>query len=153
MTTSTAHLPLTLRRESFGGILFDPLDAAFVEVDPEAYGVLAGFAAGRPPAGEAARQFLVEVADTVTGLDRRAIRVVAAAAAPQGAPVPVLSAPTLVDFQITDKCHLDCPHCYASSTSAGAHGALADIDLALDQLGEDYPCRAEDEALAACQAG
>ena len=31
--TSTAALPLTLRRESFGGILFDPLDATFLELD------------------------------------------------------------------------------------------------------------------------
>jgi len=27
----------------------------------------------------------------------------------------VLSGPTLVDFQITERCHMDCPHCYASS--------------------------------------
>ena len=135
--TSTAALPLTLRRELFGGILFDPLDATFLELDEEAFAVLARFAHdGMRPEDASAAHFLTEVQETIAGLDGRPFRLVGEEMLIPGAPVPVLSAPTLVDFQITNKCFLDCPHCYADSTGAGAHGAMEDIELALDQIAE-----------------
>lgn len=137
LTTSTAALPLTLRRESFGGILFDPLDATFVELDEDAFDVLTRFARdGVRPENAPAVQLLTEVSETVAGLDGRPWRLVGEEELVRETPVPVLSAPTLVDFQITNKCFLDCPHCYASSTAAGAHGALEDVELALDQIAE-----------------
>lgn len=137
MMTSTAALPLSLRRESFGGILFDPLDATFLELDEEAFAVLARFAHdGMRPEDASAAHFLTEVGETIAGLDGRPFRLVGEEKPIRGAPVPVLSAPTLVDFQITNKCYLDCPHCYADSTAAGAHATMEDIELALDQIAE-----------------
>ena len=137
MSTSTSGLPLALRREAFGGILFDPSDATFVELDNDGFDVVADFArTGTPPATPGAAAFLEELRDTLETLDGRDFRLIGLEPLVPAQPVPVLSAPTLVDFQITDKCHLDCPHCYAASTSAGAHGALEDIELALDQIAE-----------------
>ena len=136
MTHSTTHLPLGLRREDFGGILFDPVDGAFLEIDTEGFDVLEKFAeTGRKPWRPKSRAFLREIADLVGGLDRP-FRIIASDGEKLPQPVPVLRGPTLVDFQITDKCHLDCPHCYASSTSAGEHGNTEDILMALDQIAE-----------------
>ena len=129
--------PLVLRREGFGGILFDPMDATFMELDDEAYAAVADFARHpRRRRPEATERLLDEVRENLANATWRPVRQVAPEATVADAPVPVLSAPTLVDFQITNKCHLDCPHCYASSTSAGQHGALADIEMALGQIAE-----------------
>lgn len=134
---ATARLPLVLRRESSGGILFDPDDATFMELDAEAFDTLAAFADDPcAPRTAAAHDLLEDVRANLADGRWRALRRVADQTPVADAPVPVLSAPTLVDFQITDKCHMDCPHCYAASTSAGAHGAMADIELALDQIAE-----------------
>ncbi|WP_058556880.1 radical SAM/SPASM domain-containing protein [Thiohalocapsa sp. ML1] len=134
--SSLAELPLLLRAESFGGVLFDPADATFLEVDREAFELLRGYAVdpGLPLGPEEAR-LLGEVRESVTRLDGRPIRVVDLARDGPG-PVPTLSAPSLVDFQITDRCHLGCPHCYADSTPRGAHATLRDVELALEQIAE-----------------
>lgn len=137
MLNELSSLPLSLRQENFGGILFDPVDATFIEMDEEGYEVVAEYALdGSPPRNAAAADFLREIRTTLGSFDGRPIRFVGQQNRPVEANVPVLAGPTLVDFQITNKCHLDCPHCYASSTSAGAHGSWEDISLALDQIAE-----------------
>jgi radical SAM protein with 4Fe4S-binding SPASM domain len=135
--SNTAQLPLSLRPEQFGGILFDPADGAFVEVDTEGYRALEDLArTGSRPNNKEVQAFLAEIDETVGSLDSRAFRIVPDTDPLPHTSVPILSGPTLVDFQITDKCHLDCPHCYASSTSAGKHGDIDGIMMALDQIAE-----------------
>lgn len=132
-----AELPLVLRPESFGGMLFDPTDATFLELDHEGFELMDAFA--RDPhqgLGAEAGHFIDEVRAQLTRLDGRPIRRVDGIPLDDAAPVPVLSAPSLVDFQITDRCHLDCPHCYASSTSQGEHAPIADILFALEQIAD-----------------
>lgn len=127
---------LALRPEPFGGILFDPLDATFVELDREAYDALAAFARTGSAPAEAA-PLLDDLRDTLSTFDGRPLRLTGdPAIRPRADGLAVLSGPTLVDFQITDHCPLDCPHCYAESTPAGRHGALDDILMALDQIAE-----------------
>ncbi len=46
----------------------------------------------------------------------------------------ILSAPTLADIQITTKCNLRCPHCYANSSPNGGHISWDDLILALDNF-------------------
>ena len=91
---------------------------------------------GRSPKATEARSFFDDIDQEVSNLTTRPFRLVPEADFLSSASVPVLSGPTLVDFQITDKCHLDCPHCYASSTSAGEHGDIDGIMMALDQIAE-----------------
>ena len=132
-----AALPLLLRAERFGGVLFDPADATFVELDGPGFGVLQGYAdTRRPPADPSAAALLDAVAAEVSRLEDRAIRIVDAGLSTPDAPVPTLTAPSLVDFQITEQCHLGCPHCYAASTPEGAHARLEDIELALAQIAD-----------------
>lgn len=132
-----AELPLVLRAESFGGVLFDPADATFLELDHEGFDLICDYAdqpqRQRP---DAEKVFLDQVASNLTRFGGRSIRRVSGSQSQDSVGVPVLSAPSLVDFQITDRCHLDCPHCYASSTSKGEHGAIEDIYFALDQIAE-----------------
>jgi radical SAM protein with 4Fe4S-binding SPASM domain len=135
--SSLAKLPIVLRAEAFGGVLFDPADATFLELDQEGFSMLWAYARdpGRGLHPESAG-FLNEVRASIQRFDGRAIRRVAADLPDCPAAVPTLAAPSLVDFQITDKCHLNCPHCYASSRPAGAHAAIEDIEFALEQISE-----------------
>lgn len=135
--SNLAHLPLVLRPEAFGGVLFDPADATFLELDHEGFAALAAYA-GDPahPQDGATAAFLDEVRAQLTRLDGRPIRRITAPDLAGDSPVPTLGAPSLVDFQITDQCHLNCPHCYASSTPEGEHATLADVELALGQIAE-----------------
>ncbi|MBU4099706.1 radical SAM protein [Patescibacteria group bacterium] len=48
----------------------------------------------------------------------------------------VLNSPTLADIQITTKCNLHCPHCYASSSLNGGNIAWEDLILALDSFSD-----------------
>jgi radical SAM protein with 4Fe4S-binding SPASM domain len=130
-------LPIVLRPEAFGGVLFDPADATFLELDPDGFALLWTYAEepGRPLGG-AAERFLGEVRRSLKRLEGRGFRRIAIDPAASSGPVPTLAAPSLVDFQITDQCHLSCPHCYASSTPTGAHAGMADIELALEQIAE-----------------
>ena len=134
---SLGELPIVLRQEAFGGVLFDPADATFLELDPEGFALLCGYAdrSDLPLHGEAAA-LMAEVRRNVADLDRRPIRRVAPVQADSDAPLPVLSAPSLVDFQITNQCYLNCPHCYADSVPSGAHAPLDDVKMALDQVAE-----------------
>ena len=132
-----ARLPLVLRPERFGGVLFDPADATFLELDHDAFGLLWAYARDPDrPLDAGAAAFLDEVRANVTRLDGRPIRRIVLNGPDRPSPVPALAAPSLVDFQITDRCHLGCPHCYASSTPDGGHARIDDIELALAQIAE-----------------
>lgn len=132
-----AELPLVLRRESFGGVLFDPADATFVELDEEGFDLVWSGGLGEVPGRDCeAGRLLDALRRELIHADGRRIRRIAGPLAVGDTRVPVLSAPSLVDFQITDRCHLGCPHCYAESDSSGQHAAIADVELALDQIAE-----------------
>jgi radical SAM protein with 4Fe4S-binding SPASM domain len=51
------------------------------------------------------------------------------------------SAPTLMDFQITDNCELACPQCYASSRPDGKHVSWDDARLAMARMREAGVCQ------------
>ena len=132
-----AHLPLILRAEHFGGVLFDPADATFLELDHDGFRALWSYAEGPRSAPDGATaDFLDEVRANVTQLDGRPIRRVPQELPPAPAPVQTLAPPSLVDFQITERCHLGCPHCYADSIPGGGHASLDDIELALEQIAD-----------------
>jgi radical SAM protein with 4Fe4S-binding SPASM domain len=130
-----------LRRESYGGFVFHPVDATFVHLDEAAFGVAVdALCHGREPETADAARLLAELRASlprpITGA--RYLDLVDAAPAPVS---NLYSAPTLMDFQITDNCELACPQCYASSTAGGRHAAWDDILLALDRMREAGVCQ------------
>ena len=53
----------------------------------------------------------------------------------------VLAAPTLVDLQVTRRCNMGCPHCYASSHPAGEHMAFEDVVRVLEEIARAGVCQ------------
>ncbi|MFA6170895.1 MAG: radical SAM protein [Patescibacteria group bacterium] len=51
-------------------------------------------------------------------------------------PFTVFNSPALVDLQITTKCNLNCPHCYANAGAGGYHLPFKDIEKILGQCAE-----------------
>ena len=136
--------PLVLRREPFGGILFDPLDGTYLELDAEGFGAVHRHLVDRaPPATPDERAFVEAVRAEVPGFgDHRAVR--GPAALPEVGPTrnaTVFAAPTLVDLQVTTRCTMGCPHCYSSSEPEGVHMAFEDVSRLFHQLAEAGVCQ------------
>ncbi len=119
-----AQLPFILRREPFGGLLFEPENGTYVELDREAYQVLRDwFTSGRVPQGADEQAFLRELVASAPSLGggRVPYRIPAdhSYPMPELANATVLSAPTVIDLQLTQRCRMGCPHCYMSSSPRG----------------------------------
>lgn len=142
MTTTSSDEQVLMRREpTYGGFVFHPVDATFVHLDHEAFEAAAlALCHGQPPATEAARTLVDAVREALPPLTR-AVRYldVSAGAVPRVS--NQMSAPTLVDFQITDNCDLACPQCYASSVPNGRHVTWEDARLAFARMREAGVCQ------------
>lgn len=121
---------MILRRESFGGIVFHPEDGTTLEIDHEAFDSLVVCTKGE--ATEAQRNF-VRTLESHLPAQKTAKRIVKNAIE-QGSIPGVLSAPTLVDFQITTRCTMNCPQCYAAASPAGKDVSWKDACHALDEM-------------------
>jgi hypothetical protein len=166
MTAERLALPLVLRRERFGGILFDPFDGTHLELDPSGFELIRDWLTqGREPATPEERDFLASVRREMPTVHAgsRPVReriespsvAALAARAPTAALAPtallsplaptqhatVLASPTLVDLQITRRCTMACPQCYASSELAGTHMAFDDVARLLRELAEAGICQ------------
>lgn len=139
--TAGTGAEILLRREAYGGFVFHPSDATFVHLDEAAFAVaVEALLHGREPAEPEGRRLLRELraslpatAASVRYLDLR-----------QGEAAVVsnlYSAPTLMDFQITDNCELACPQCYASSVPNGRHVSWEDARLAIARMREAGVCQ------------
>jgi radical SAM protein with 4Fe4S-binding SPASM domain len=137
-SASTAQLPLILRRESFGGVLFDPSDATYLELDEEAFGFVHGWLRdGRQPRSKEELRLLAELHKEAAGLQpgARSVRFVdEAPLATRYANATVLASPTLVDLQITRRCHAACPHCYMSADATGNHMDFEEARRVFEEL-------------------
>lgn len=138
---------MILRRESFGGTLFHPDDATFVQVDPAGFAVLKRLLGERPCLEESMRAAAGEEREFLSGIlgelppRRLPARLVEHEVPAAAAALQVLSAPILVDFQITERCGLGCPQCYASSVSSGQDVSWPDAALAIAQMHEAGVCQ------------
>ena len=137
--------PLVLRREPFGGILFDPFDGTHLELDAEAFEVVrALLLEGRAPATEPERALVTGVEREMPGFGAGTRLVRSRTDLPAPAPTRhanVLSSPTLVDLQVTTRCTMGCPQCYASSEPGGAHLPFADAARILPELADAGVCQ------------
>jgi radical SAM protein with 4Fe4S-binding SPASM domain len=146
MPGDRARQPCVLRREPFGGILFDPRDGTHVEMDAPAYDFLRGWLTSRGrPMNDEERSFLALLQAEVPSMSGMPVdcRVVPDLA--EGVPafrnITVLGSPTLVDLQLTLRCNMGCPHCYASSEPAGEDMPFEETLAVLDALAEVGVCQ------------
>jgi len=138
---AVAHAELLLRRENYGGFVFLPDEATYVHLDAEAF--------------ELARRVFREQGVPQSPKETEMIREIRAQLFPLGSPsslgvraldlederitekwpsLGVVSAPMLVDFQITRACDKGCPQCYASSSLTGNSVLWEDVLLAVRQM-------------------
>ncbi len=142
MKSPTERLPLILRRESFGGIVFDPASGTHIELDKEAMDLVVRlFEYGPAKIGKSERRFVLSVIRNLAYKPGRRYALYELQAGTRTYPFKLLYSPTLVDFQITNMCYMGCSHCYASSSPDGAHAELADIELALSRMKDAGVCQ------------
>ena len=133
---------LLLRREPFGGVLFIPDDATSLELDEEAFTVAHDwFVRRRLPRRRGSLRFLAGLHFRLGPALLRRVRYVDRRPPEGEGRLPVFASPTLVDFQITHKCFMNCPHCYASSVPEGRHTSLADARRVIRQLRAAGTCQ------------
>ncbi|MFW5829776.1 MAG: radical SAM protein [Planctomycetota bacterium] len=142
MISDRALLSYILRPEAFGGIVFDPLDGTQLELDHEAYAlakrVLRG---GGLYWDRGKRAFARQLKRELHWRRWRGLRELRPQPWQPAAPVPTLSAPTLVDFQITSRCDMGCPHCYASAVKSGTHVPWPELELVVRQAHDCGVCQ------------
>ncbi len=135
-------LPYTLRREPFGGIVYDPAFGTMLELDHDGYAVARRLLDGRGFFFDREqRAFAAELRRQLRYDRLRPVRLIDREPWATDIPVPTLSAPTLVDFQITTQCHMGCPHCYASAVRNGTHVSWEDLSLVAHQLHDCGVCQ------------
>lgn len=137
--------PLVLRREPFGGVLFDPVDGTHLELDAEGYSAVArALFAREPPASDDERAFLEAVCREVPAVADPARQVRGRVTATGVGPLRhamVFDTPTLVDLQVTNRCTMGCPQCYASSGPEGQDMPFEDAAALLRQLADAGVCQ------------
>ena len=137
--------PIVLRREPFGGILFDPVDGTHLELDVEGYAAVARALFERqPPASDAERAFLDEVRREVPAVadPERTVRgrVTSTGLGPLRHAM-VFDTPSLVDLQVTNRCTMGCPQCYSSSTPDAADMPFEAAAKLLHELADAGVCQ------------
>lgn len=142
--SNTGQLPLLLREESFGGIVFDPFDATMLELDHEAFEVAKALTHGsRFLFGSKRRAMFKTLKNELHYDSARKVRLITTpdTQCATNTKIPVLHAPTLVDFQITTRCEMGCPHCYAEAAQTGKDVAWNDIKRVIDQMADCGVCQ------------
>lgn len=136
LNSYTGLLPIIIRKENFGGIVFDPAQATLLELDHEAIQLVSAFLRNtRMSLNKREKKFISIIKKNIKYNHKRDIRFIDMTRECSPAyEFTVFSAPTLVDFQITNRCYMNCSHCYASSSPAGKHVSLADIELVLSSI-------------------
>lgn len=146
MTRSdTEPRPLLLRRERFGGILFDPTDGTHVEVDRSAYDFMTEWlVSGRAPTSTEEEQLAADLVAEIPSLrGQRDCRLVEdqSGRVRSYANATVLGSPTLVDLQLTTRCRMGCPHCYASSRPDGEEMSYDSVLHVIKEIADAGVCQ------------
>jgi radical SAM protein with 4Fe4S-binding SPASM domain len=126
---------LTLRREGFGGIVFNPLNGTHLELDLEAFELAVDYFVRGMLVDSDRYEFLLHLKNSLGEVPRSQPRFVDNPHL-NGGVFRLLSAPTLADIQITSVCTQGCPHCYASANARGEHMPFADIERILNSCAD-----------------
>ena len=135
MNSRRNDYPLILRREPFGGSLFDAGEACQIEFDHAAYDFLRDhLVCGREPTDDGQAALLGTIKGQLDLDSRRVTRVIDRMPPVLPGTLHLFSAPTIIDFQITGRCLQECPHCYAASSPTAGHVPYEQIIPILDQM-------------------
>ncbi len=127
---------LVLRREGFGGIIFNPIAGVHLELDGDGFEVASDFFVRNKTVDRGfSTSFLRTLLERLGELPKAPPRFVENTLPSNGA-FRQLSGPTLVDIQITSVCTQGCPHCYASSVFRGKHIPFDDLCRIFDQCAD-----------------
>lgn len=140
------ELPLILRREPRGGLLFEPTTGTYVELDHEAYSTLRRWLTeGRKPSTDAERALLGQLRASVPSLRDEVVQYHLPPDRAQQHPrypnATVLNTPTVVDLQLTQRCRMGCPHCYMSSSPRGDDMPWEQVRQVLHDVAELGVCQ------------
>lgn len=125
-----AHL--VLRRESFGGIVFNPRNGTQLDLDAEGFKTaISHFVHSHACDRGYEYAFLKTVKEALGDFPIGPARLVETDVLPKQE-FRVLQAPSLADIQITSVCTQGCGHCYASSVPQGEHMPYQDLCRILD---------------------
>ncbi len=125
---------LILRKENFGGIVFNTKNGHQLSLDKDGYFLLNKIVLGEKIDKQAEKDFLINLFEELE-LDKNEKNKYLKFKLPSIGKYnfEVLSAPTLVDLQITTKCNLSCPHCYANSSLNGKHISLKEVKRVIQE--------------------
>lgn len=134
---------MVLRREPFGGLVFNPSDGTLLELDREAFELVLDAVKGlRAPVGGDETALMAKVAELFPDLGERRLKIILPREQIEPRPdLHFFGAPTLVDFQITTRCLMECPHCYASATPDGRHVPIEDMEIVVERAGACGVCQ------------
>ncbi len=130
---------LILRREQFGGMVFNDKNAVQVSLNKKGFNLfrknlndpkLKFSRSEKSYLGEILK--ILEIKNTEPAPEIKMIKPVRSKKDRKR--IEILSAPALADIQITTRCNLRCPHCYANSSQKGEHISWNDLILALDNF-------------------
>lgn len=121
---------IILRKEKFGGLIFNTENAIQLFIDGEGYAVCKKYFA-RKILKSKEKNFISEIKKNLETRTQRDYKIIENAIGQKDFPFEVLSAPTLADIQITSRCNLYCPHCYANGSSQGSDILWSDFVYAI----------------------
>jgi radical SAM protein with 4Fe4S-binding SPASM domain len=129
---------LKIRPEPFGGIVFNTRNGVKLFVDHEGFSTIQNFIKN-PSASftECEKIFLQDFCHTLNLAKRESYLICSKNSYElKNYSFRVLTAPFLVDLQITNKCNSFCQHCYAESSASGSHLSFSDIINVLDNCAQ-----------------
>lgn len=126
---------IIIRKERFGGIIFNSENATQISLDKEGYLLVKKYLENRNiKFNEGEEKFLKNTLKVLEAKRKIEIRTIEVGNPREKYPFEILNSPTLADIQITAKCNLRCPHCYANSAPGGRNISWEDLILALDNF-------------------
>jgi radical SAM protein with 4Fe4S-binding SPASM domain len=125
---------LILREEKFGGIVFNDENAIQLSLDKEGFSIFKKYVRNfKNKFSIEEKKFINEVSRILELNNGFKVKIIESCDSKDSEySFEILSSPTLADIQITTKCNLHCPHCYAESSSEGKNIGWEDLNLALD---------------------
>ncbi|MEA2065345.1 MAG: radical SAM protein [Patescibacteria group bacterium] len=122
---------IILRQEKFGGIAFNPNNAHELWLDSELFNLMAR---KKQRADNKIHSKASEVFRKLAVKDRSyKVILPKQTSINEIFPFQVLNSPVLADINITNKCNLNCPHCYVSSNRNGKEMSRQDLQLVLNE--------------------
>lgn len=126
---------ITIRKEKFGGIIFNNENAIQISLDKEGYLLFKKyFDSQNAKFYEDEKKFLKNTLKILETKKKIEVKTTEIGDFAEKYSFEVLNSPALADIQITAKCNLHCPHCYANSMPDGGNIFWKDLILALDNF-------------------